>query len=380
MARLRLGLLFTFNPVWMGGLIYLQNIVRILGFLEDSQKPHITVYYKPELLRYVEELDYPYLDCVPIKYPSIGAGVARSWLTGRNQFIDHIWKRGEADVLFPVKDLPVRSTANGVAWFADLQHRHFPNFFKFHTRLGREARLKLMFRNCQHLLVSSQSVVDDLHRFYSVPDSLKLSVYRFVSPVSAQPETVIRRIRKKYGAECPFFIVSNQFHRHKNHRTVVRAFGLAGSALGDSHLLLTGKLPRDPNSHYLGELKEIIREFDLGDRVHFLGLIPRGDQLGLMQSAVSVVQPSLFEGWSTVVEDAKSLQVPVIASDLPVHKEQLGSSAVFFPPLDANLLAENLIAAQAQDIEQGLRYEPMHTRAKTSAIDLYAVLSSYSPH
>jgi hypothetical protein len=35
-----------------------------------------------------------------------------------------------------------------------------------------------------------------------------------------------------------------------------------------------------------------------------------------MKNATAIMQPSLFEGWSTVIEDAKSLQVPVIASDL----------------------------------------------------------------
>ena len=59
----------------------------------------------------------------------------------------------------------------------------------------------------------------------------------------------------------------------------------------------------------------------------------RAEQLLLMKYAQAVIQPSLFEGWSTVIEDAISLQVPVIASNLPVNIEQLGDRGVYFDPL-----------------------------------------------
>jgi hypothetical protein len=59
-----------------------------------------------------------------------------------------------------------------------------------------------------------------------------------------------------------------------------------------------------------------------------------------MQNALAIIQPSLFEGWSTVVEDAKALNQHVIASSLSVHKEQLEKNASFFDPFDYKRLAE----------------------------------------
>jgi glycosyltransferase involved in cell wall biosynthesis len=61
-----------------------------------------------------------------------------------------------------------------------------------------------------------------------------------------------------------------------------------------------------------------------------------------MKYSQAIIQPSLFEGWSTVIEDAISLQVPVIASDLPVNIEQLGDRGFFFSPHDAEGLARLL--------------------------------------
>ena len=99
------------------------------------------------------------------------------------------------------------------------------------------------------------------------------------------------------------------------------------------HIAVTGSFPDQPNSPYMQELHDIINENQLKANISFLGLIPRGDQLLLMKNAKAIIQPSLFEGWSTVIEDARSLQVPVIATDLPVNIEQLGRQRkVFFCP------------------------------------------------
>ena len=61
----------------------------------------------------------------------------------------------------------------------------------------------------------------------------------------------------------------------------------------------------------------------------------------IFRHASVVIQPSLFEGWSTVVEDAKAVGRPIIATDLPVHREQLEGydPAWLFRPSAAEELA-----------------------------------------
>jgi glycosyltransferase involved in cell wall biosynthesis len=83
----------------------------------------------------------------------------------------------------------------------------------------------------------------------------------------------------------------------------------------------------------------------LSANIRFLGFIDRAEQLALMQAAQAIVQPSLFEGWSTVVEDAKALGKFLILSDLPVHREQLAAPysaahAAFFDPHNPQTLAD----------------------------------------
>ena len=61
-----------------------------------------------------------------------------------------------------------------------------------------------------------------------------------------------------------------------------------------------------------------------------------------MKNSIAVVQPSLFEGWSTIIEDCKALNHFVIASDLAVNQEQTKENCIFFDRYSAEALAQHL--------------------------------------
>ena len=71
-----------------------------------------------------------------------------------------------------------------------------------------------------------------------------------------------------------------------------------------------------------------------------------------MNYAEAVIQPSLFEGWSTVVEDAKAMNQYVIASNIDVHIEQLQKNYSFFDPLNPIELADKIIERQQMNIDK----------------------------
>jgi glycosyltransferase involved in cell wall biosynthesis len=104
-----------------------------------------------------------------------------------------------------------------------------------------------------------------------------------------------------------------------------------------------------------------------------LGLIPRDDQLTMMRHSQAVIQPSLFEGWSTVIEDAKSLQVPVVASNLTVNVEQLGERGLYFNPNNPDELAGILKDYPERNLNDIL-YDPYDLRIKDAANQLLGIL------
>jgi glycosyltransferase involved in cell wall biosynthesis len=59
-----------------------------------------------------------------------------------------------------------------------------------------------------------------------------------------------------------------------------------------------------------------------------------------------LINPSHFEGWSTSVEEAKSMGKQIVLSDIPVHREQAPERGLFFPSDDQHALANMMIAAR----------------------------------
>jgi glycosyltransferase involved in cell wall biosynthesis len=120
---------------------------------------------------------------------------------------------------------------------------------------------------------------------------------------------------------------------------------LLDKGVDDILLLCSGHMNDDRNLQHMESLRQFVRENALEKNIRFLGLIPYGDVVGLMRNAVSVINPSLFEGWSTTVEEAKSIGKNLILSDIEVHREQSPSGAVYFNPHDhaglAAIMKEN---------------------------------------
>lgn len=103
--------------------------------------------------------------------------------------------------------------------------------------------------------------------------------------------------------------------------------------------------PRQP--HHFSSLMETARGLGVDDLFRPLGVVPYIDMMSLMRHAVGVINPSKFEGWSTTVEEAKSMGKAILLSDIPVHREQAPDRAGFFATGDAARLAE--LMSQALD-------------------------------
>ena len=352
--RLKLGILFNFSPKWMGGVIYVINLVKTLNFLKDEEKPEITLFYTSELNKFLHEFNYPYLTMVEWTFPTVVRGNIRSWLLRKNVFYDELIQKHNLDAVYPAKNFPVKSRtgAKVVAWYADLQHKYYPEFFSRRIILHRNIRLYFMLRNADDLVVSSQAVKDDFSKFFRLRPGLKLHVFHFTSINDDYEDMDFQELKEKYQVPDQYYMVSNQFHKHKNHRVLLLALARLKEKGIRKHLAITGKFPQASDSPYLAELHKIIEENELHDQISLLGIIPRNDQINLMRYSQAVLQPSLFEGWSTVIEDAISLQVPVIASDLPVNIEQLKETGTYFRPHDAEALAEILRTYPERDMDQ----------------------------
>lgn len=353
--RLKLGILFNVSRNWLGGVYYIINLIKALNTLDDTDKPELVVLYSEELKDFTGEIDYPYLSLELWDFETPLRGYLKSWVKRRNVFSNDIVNQFQLDGVYPEWNQPLSvdfaydRKVKSVSWFADLQHKYYPEFFSSIQLIMREARLQLMLRHTNDLVVSSKAARDDFKKFYSLKDDLNIHVLNFVSIIDDFEFVDFEIVREKYGLPEHFYMISNQFHKHKNHSVLLKALVELKKRNAPVHYAITGRMPDQKDSEYIRSLHELINKHNLDEYVSFLGVVPRQEQLSLMKHSTAVIQPSLFEGWSTVIEDAKSLQVPVIAANLDVNIEQLGEAGTYFDPHDENELANILSSYRAKN-------------------------------
>ena len=136
-------------------------------------------------------------------------------------------------------------------------------------------------------------------------------------------------------------------------------------------LVCSGQLSDYRNKSHIKHLQNYIKENKLSDYIQLHGLIDYEDVFGLINISKAVINPSLFEGWSSTVEECKSVGKNMILSDLNVHKEQY-PSATFFERNSVESLKKILRDYQALD--SGLNIDSLSNRTRKFA-DSYIVIS-----
>ncbi len=351
---------------WIGGLYYKKNVLYSL--LQDDYIQHnyrIIVLVEKEFKDiYSDFAGKVKLICVNSKNPRIlKAAIAAFCMIYRCKY------------LYPRNAGILRKIGvTSVNWIPDFQHNHYPDMFEESECTRRSLSYKGIADSELPLMLSSQDCLNDFREYYS---KTKTNVYvlHFVSYIEKEirglSDAEEKGILDKIGVTGRrYACVMNQFWKHKNHMVVFKALEILHSRRPDDFcIVFTGKMEDYRNPHYIDELKAFLEKADIGQSVIFLGLVARKEQLAIMKNAEYVIQPSLFEGWGTVVEDAKVMDQTILLSDIPVHREQMNEKCKLFDPNNpkelADLMEQENSVLHKCDIEKGIA--DMKCRAKEYA-------------
>lgn len=234
-----------------------------------------------------------------------------------------------------------------ISWIPDFQYLHLPELFPGLCPAAETNRMRTIAAQSDALILSSYAALEDYRRIADPANEASVTVLQFVSQPSValqnSSEPLTRNMAEvKYGFEGRFFFLPNQFWQHKNHTVVFAAVKTLKEQGLEVLLLCTGNLYdyRMKDRTYVDGLMKLLEDNDLSRNIRLLGLINYADVLFLMRSCVAVINPSRFEGWSSTVEEAKSMGKQLILSSIPVHREQDPPGALFFEPDDEQALAQ----------------------------------------
>jgi len=225
--------------------------------------------------------------------------------------------------VFAAIDLPFVFTV----W--DLAHRTLPQFREFtHGSDGaaqREAMYRTMLARAATVVTGNAAGAAEIQRFYAVPPA-RIAIVPFPNPA-------FRDVAAQLPAGAPtgpFFFYPAQFWAHKNHVTLLRALAQLPQGRGPAaSLVFTGS-----DKGHEPDVRSAVRELGLEGRVHFAGFVTRAALKAYYERAVALTFPSRLGPNNLPPQEAAVLGCPVVLSDLPGHREQLGDGALYCGPDD----------------------------------------------
>lgn len=351
-----IGIVFDYNKTWMGGTYYILNVLNAIASLPQKEQPSVIIYGENEEGFNIVKKNIPSLHISYVRISTLYRNIFPRLLNkiyrlvaGKNLFVRYA-KPGK-QVIFPGSMNKFFSKMeHQLFWIPDLQEKYYPGFFSAEDLQFREKYNRTLIQKKAAIVFSSKTALNDFKKFY--PENNNPShLLPFAVSLPDTTDIDLEAVKEKFLIRSRYFITPNQFWVHKNHGVIIEAASILKEKGYQCEFLFSG-MEHDPRApQHSDNLKRRIVELGLQSSVRFLGFLDRKELLKLIEGSVAVLQPSLFEGWSTVIEDGKALSKNIIASDIPVHYEQMGDMGRYFDPTDPIALSEKIIEILHEEVK-----------------------------
>jgi len=344
--KIRVGFVFSYvHDRWIGGYNYFRNLISAISSLPKSRICPVIItghqLYRslPDEFKNIETVCCKFIDRWTI--PWLLRHLNKR-LLDKDFLLYNILKKHNIHVLSHSGHLGIRADIPCLCWIPDFQHLYLPEYFSRLQLYERNRYFKDLCRKCQGIILSSQAAKSDLEKYYPAHRA-KLYVLHFVAKLVKGYEKIsFDYLAEKYNIKSQYFHLPNQFWAHKNHDVVIEALRILKEKGKEVLVVATGNPVDYRKSGTYKNIMQKIREYGIKDQFNLIGVVPYKELMAIMLHSIAVINPSFFEGWSSTVEEAKSMGKRIILSDIPVHREQKPARGIYFTPGDPEELAEIL--------------------------------------
>ena len=160
------------------------------------------------------------------------------------------------------------------------------------------------------------------------------------------PREICEKLEGTAGALRLLFV--SHYNYYRNFETLLRALPLIHARLAPRpvRLILTCELRSEtnPGAYRANAAAGLVTELGVRENVVELGSVPHGMLHHLYQMCDIYVTPAYAESFAHPLVEAMSMGLPVVASDLKVHREICGEAGRYFQPLSPEALSETVAA------------------------------------
>ena len=367
---IKVGFIGAVSKEWMGGLNYFNNLLLAIDSLNNKEL-QIFVFVGKKTDEDIKNMFRKYATVIEDR---IFDRKSLKWFLMKleqkifktNFLLENILKKYDIQVLSHSSITKFKNIKT-INWIPDFQHIHLPQMFSKKEIENRDKSFIQIIKESDVVVLSSFDAFKDLRKFSSEYQN-KARVLQFVSQPNSRyfelNENDKNNVLKKYDIKDEFFYMPNQFWKHKNHMTVFTAINEFKKDGIQICVVCTGHLADYRNKTYIDEIKNFIKINNLEKNIKLLGLVEYEDVFALIKFSKAVINSSLFEGWSSTVEECKSVEKNMILSDLDVHKEQY-PNATFFERNSVESLKNILKNYKKENIDSNI--ESLEIRTKKFA-------------
>ena len=324
--------------------------------------------FQPTLLVARKYTDF---DCYPIPSnltPDHGTKGHFNRLLWTQFQLPQIYKNLKSSLLFsPLPEAPLYSNCRFVVTSFDMIPLRFPKRFSPLTPYHRYYTPEVL-KQAQHIICISQTTAQDITNFYGIPANKITSIPLAYDRTHFYPLNLPKR---------NYFLYIGRQDPYKNIQRLITAFAALPNSK-DYELWLVGPSDR----RYTPTLTAQVAELGITNQVKFLDYVPYSELPKIINEAIALVFPSLWEGFGLPVLEAMACGTPVITSNLSSLPEVAGDAAILINPYSTGEIIEAMQAI-ATDLElrsrlssQGITHSQQFSWEKTGKATV-EVLSRY---
>ena len=323
--------------------------------------------------------NYSEFNCYPIPdnlTPAQGTKGHLNRLIWTQFKLPQIYQKLKSQLLFsPIPEAPLYSQCRFVVMVHDFIPLRFPKRFSPLLPYHRYY-IPQVVTQAEHVICNSQATANDIIDFCQIPASkitpipLAIDATHFcltnLTPLTPLPY----KGREEYFAPLlagegmgskyrPYFVYIGRHDPYKNLHRLIAAFAALADC-GDYELWLAG--PTD--KRYTPTLQKQVEELGISEQVRFLDYVSYSELPKIINGAIALVFPSLWEGFGFPVLEAMAIGTPVITSNLSSLPEVAGDAGILINPYNTREITEAMqIIATDNELRDRMIIQSI-TRAK----------------
>lgn len=251
------------------------------------------------------------------------------------------WLDKPADIVHAVSlGYPVATKKPYVVTVHDIGPLTHPKFFSDSPAWLMERSLKQAVKRAMAIICVSQATADSVVEYVQTKYKLNIEdrirvVLEGVSEIYFDDPNMgcLDDLENLPSPNCPFILSAGKISPRKNFHGIIKALGILRDKVSH-HLVAVGGDGWD-----FEQVKNLVDESGLADRVHFLGYVTDEQLKALYRRASLYIHPSLFEGFGLTILEAMASGCPVITSNCSSLPEVAGDAALLIDPTDVEEMA-----------------------------------------